>query len=493
MMTKDELKQVINKELGNYKMIVVSNREPYIHTQEAGKIKVLRPSGGAVTALDPVMRACGGTWIAHGSGNADRKVVDKDDRIRVPTEDPRYTLRRLWLSKDEERGYYYGFSNEALWPLSHIAYTRPIFREKDWQMYKQVNKKFADAILEEKTKSNHDKLLVWIQDYHLVLVAKYIKEKSPDIICAYFWHIPWPNPEVFRICPFKKEIIEGFLANDLVGFHIRYHCDNFIETVEREVEAKVDRERNSIIKEGHECLIRAFPISVDFKDISDLASSDKIKDRAEELRKELSLEDKIIFLGCDRIDYTKGIPERIIAFDRFLDKYPEYKEKVVFIQIGAISRILIQAYKDINSEINRLVEEVNWKHSTSEWAPIIFSKRFVPYEDILAFYSLADVIVISSLHDGMNLVAKEYISSKFDNSGAVILSQFTGSARELQEAVFINPYNIAEFVEVFKGVIEMKDDEKERRMKILREIIKENNIYHWAAKVILELSKFYLY
>ena len=358
MMTKDELKQVINKELGNYKMIVVSNREPYIHTQEAGKIKVLRPSGGAVTALDPVMRACGGIWIAHGSGNADRKVVDEDDRIRVPTEDPRYTLRRLWLSKDEERGYYYGFSNEALWPLSHIAYTRPIFREKDWQMYKQVNKKFADAILEEKTKSNHDKLLVWIQDYHLVLVAKYIKEKSPDIICAYFWHIPWPNPEVFRICPFKKEIIEGFLANDLVGFHIRYHCDNFIETVEREVEAKVDKERNSIIKEGHECLIRAFPISVDFKDISELASSDKIKDRAEELRKELSLEDKIIFLGCDRIDYTKGIPERFIAFDRFLDKYPEYKEKVVFIQIGAISRILIQAYKDINSEIKISLNEI---------------------------------------------------------------------------------------------------------------------------------------
>ncbi len=493
MMTKEELKKVISEELGNYKLIIVSNREPYIHKFEGGKIKIYRPSGGAVTALDPVARACGGTWIAHGSGSADRKVVDKNDKIRVPEEDPSYTLRRLWLSKEEEKGYYYGFSNEALWPLSHIAYTRPIFREKDWQMYKQVNKKFADAILEEKELSGNDKILVWIQDFHLSLVAKYIKEKAPDVICAYFWHIPWPNPEVFRICPFKKEIIEGFLANDLIGFHIRYHCDNFIETVEREIEAKIDKERNSVIKGGHESLIRDFPISVDFDYISGLTTSERTKKRVKELRKNLSLEDKIVFLGCDRIDYTKGIPERLVAFDRFLDKYPEYKGKAVFIQIGAISRILIQAYKDINNEINRLVQEINWKHSTSDWAPIIFSKEFIPYEDILAFYLLADVIVISSLHDGMNLVAKEYISSKFNNKGGIILSQFTGSARELQEATFINPYNITEFADTLKKVLDIPNKEKRRRMKTLREIVKENNIYEWAAKVILELSKFYLY
>lgn len=493
MYSKDDLKNTIVTELGDYNLLVTSNREPYIHTMEHGDIKVWRPSGGAVTALDPVMRACGGTWVAHGSGNADRKVVDKHDRIRVPEDDPKYTLRRVWLTKEEERGYYYGFSNETLWPLCHIAYTRPVFREIDWQIYQAVNKKFAEAITKEVGGKDQKKNIVWIQDFQLALVARYIKEINPNIICAYFWHIPWPNPEVFRICPFRKEIIEGILSNDLVGFHIRYHADNFIETVEREVEAKTDRERNSIVKEGHETLVRSFPISIDFKAISDFVASDETARRAEELRHDLSLDNKIVLLGCDRIDYTKGIPERLDAFDKFLDTYPEYKEKIVLVQIGATSRTLIKAYKDINNEINQLVKDINWKHSTSDWAPIVYSKEFVPYEDILAFYRIADGIIISSLHDGMNLVAKEYISSKFDNSGAVILSQFTGSARELHESFYINPYNAKEFVETIKTVLDTPDEEKKKRMHILREIVSENNIYRWAANVIIELSKFYLY
>jgi trehalose 6-phosphate synthase len=493
MYTQKDLRNTIVNELSDYNLIVVSNREPYIHTLEEGKIVVWRPSGGAVTALDPVMKACGGTWIAHGSGSGDKKVVDKDDKIKVPVEKPQYTLKRVWLSKEEERGYYYGFANETLWPLSHITYTRPSFRESDWQQYKKVNKKFADAVISEIKASGKKKTIVWLQDFHMTLVAKYIKEKDPNVICAYFWHIPWPNPEVFRICPFKQEIIDGILANDMVGFHIRYHADNFIDTVEREVEAKTDRERNSIVRDGHETLVRSFPISIDFHDIETQVKSKETKERVEQLKKELSLDDKIIFLGCDRIDYTKGIPERLIAFDKFLDKYPQYKEKVVFVQIGAVSRILLKSYEEINNEINRLVGEINWKHSTSEWAPIVFSKEFIPYNDILAFYKMSDVIVISSLHDGMNLVAKEYIASKFDNNGAVILSQFTGSARELQESVFISPYDINEFVEALKLSIEMPEKEKKKRMKILRDIVSENNIYKWAATVVLELSKFYLY
>jgi len=492
MYTKEYLKNTIINELGEYNLIVVSNREPYIHTMKEGKIVIWRPGGGAVTALDPVMRACGGTWIAHGSGSGDKKVVDKEGKIRVPVDNPQYTLKRVWLDKEEERGYYYGFANETLWPLAHISYTRPVFRESDWQQYKKVNKKFADAVLGEIKDSDKKKTIVWLQDFHMALVAKYIKEKNPNVICAYFWHIPWPNPDVFRICPFKKEIIDGILANDLVGFHIRYHADNFIDTVEREVEAKTDRERNSIIREGHETLVRSFPISVDAQEIEDQVVSKETEERADQLKKELSLEGKIVFLGCDRIDYIKGIPERLIAFDKFLDKYPQYKEKVVFVQIGAISRILLKSYEAINSEINRLVGEINWKHSTSEWAPIVFSKEFIPYKDILAFYRISDVIVISSLHDGMNLVAKEYIASKFDNKGVVILSQFTGSARELQESIFINPYDTNEFVEALKHAIDMPSKEKEKRMKISRDIVSENNIYKWASTVILELSKFYL-
>lgn len=492
MWTKQELKETINRELGDYNLIVVSNREPYIHTLEEGKLKVWRPTGGAVTALDPVMKACGGTWIAHGSGNGDKQVVDKDDKIKVPEKNPSYTLKRIWFSKEEEKGYYYGFSNEALWPLSHIAYTTPIFREEDWRMYKKVNMKFAEAVIKEIKALKDKKTLVWIQDFHLSLVAKYVKKISPETICAYFWHIPWPNPEAFRICPFKKDIIKGFLANDLVGFHIRYHADNFIETVEKEIEAKVDKERNSVIKDGHETMVRDFPISVDFESISKQASSKKTAKRIKEFKRDLSLDNKIIFLGCDRIDYTKGILQRLIAFDKFLEKFPEYKEKVVLVQIGAISRILLKAYEDINSEINCLVKEINWKHSTSSWSPIIFSKEFIPYEDIIAFYAMADVMIVSSLHDGMNLVAKEYISSKFDNKGVVILSQFTGSARELEESIFINPYNLKEFVEKIKLALDMPQAKKTKKMKALRDIVKENNIYKWAADVIKELLKFYL-
>ncbi|MDP8261291.1 MAG: trehalose-6-phosphate synthase, partial [Candidatus Kappaea frigidicola] len=303
MYTKEYLKNTIINELGEYNLIVVSNREPYIHTMKEGKIVIWRPGGGAVTALDPVMRACGGTWIAHGSGSGDKKVVDKEGKIRVPVDNPQYTLKRVWLDKEEERGYYYGFANETLWPLAHISYTRPVFRESDWQQYKKVNKKFADAVLGEIKDSDKKKTIVWLQDFHMALVAKYIKEKNPNVICAYFWHIPWPNPDVFRICPFKKEIIDGILANDLVGFHIRYHADNFIDTVEREVEAKTDRERNSIIREGHETLVRSFPISVDAQEIEDQVVSKETEERADQLKKELSLEGKIVFLGCDRIDY----------------------------------------------------------------------------------------------------------------------------------------------------------------------------------------------
>ncbi len=484
---KEKLQRIVRERLKGYRVVVVSNREPYLHYLKEGKIAYVKPPGGAAHTLDSILQACGGTWVAYGSGNADRKVIDKEGKIRVPPEDPAYTLRRVWLSKEQADGYYYGFSNQALWPLCHIVYTRPIFRQSDWNYYQQVNKIFAEAVLKEIGK---DKAFVWIQDYHLALVAKYIKEKRKDVICAQFWHIPWPNPEAFRICPVKKQILEGLLANDMLGFHLRYYDANFINTVKSELEARIDKERTSVICHGHETIIRAFPISVDFQKISKDIDSQPIEDCAVRFKEEFSLsEDMKVILGLDRIDYTKGIPERLRAIARFLEKYPEYKERFVFIQIGALSRVHISQYRDLNDEINDLVEKINWRHSTENWSPIIFVRRTLSFPETLAFYRLGDVCIVSSLHDGMNIVAKEYICAKNNLDGMLVLSRFTGAARELREAVLVNPYDIEDFADRIKETLAMPKGEKADRMAKLRETVAENDIYKWANKFINELAK----
>ncbi len=486
MWTKEQLKTTVKKKLGDRLLVIASNREPYIHTLKEKKVEVIRPVGGAVTALDPIMMSCGGVWVAHGSGMADRKVVDENGRVKVPPEQPKYTLRRIWLSKEEEDGYYYGFSNRALWPLCHVVYALPTFDASDWSHYRKVNQKFAQAILEE---IGEQKAFVWIQDYHLALVAKFIKEANPKVTCIHFWHIPWPNPEAFRICPTKREILEGLLANDIMGFHIRYQGENFLNTVELELEARIDRERTSVIYGGHETLVRAFPISVDFESLSEGAASGEVDKKMTQLKEEFSLDYDFILFGMDRIDYTKGIPEKLRAVRRLLEKYPEYTGRIVFIQMGALSRVHIKRYKELNDEINELVEEINWKYSTDAWSPIIFIRRDLSLIEKLAFFRLADVCVVSPLHDGMNLVSKEYISAKIDLDGVLVLSQFTGSARELGDVVSVNPYDTEDFTDKLREALEMSREEKSRRMKRLREIVKENNIYKWAGKSIEELEK----
>jgi len=488
MWTKEDLRKVVQESMGEDLLIVVSNREPYIHMHKKSKIVCTRSAGGVVTALDPVMKACSGLWIAHGSGDADRKTVDENDRVQVPPDDPKYTLHRVWLTKEEEDGYYYGFANEGLWPLSHISYTRPKFEEMDWKMYEKVNRKFADVILKE---LNGRKAFVWIQDYQMALLPKFLKEaKGSNIITAHFWHIPWPNPEVFRICPKKTEILEGLLANDLLGFHIRYHCENFMATVEKEIEARIDRERFSIIKGGHETLIRPFPIGVDYEYVEKLSESNQVKEYMQNLKEEFLLNYEFIMLGLDRIDYTKGIPERLRAIDRFLERHPEYKGRFVFVQMGRLSRMHIPVYKNLNDEINTLVEEINWKHSQEGWSPIVFVRRHLGYHEVMAFCKLANVCIVSPLHDGMNLVAKEYVSTRTDNTGVLVLSQFTGSARELSEAVMINPYDTDEFAEKIYEALTMGKRDARHRMQKMRENVSRNNIYRWSGKLLSELLKF---
>ncbi|MBI4708079.1 MAG: trehalose-6-phosphate synthase [Candidatus Omnitrophica bacterium] len=483
--TEAKLRDLIHAKLGENAFFVVSNREPYLHIidENTGVPKCVRPASGVVTAIDPILRACGGTWVAHGSANADRQFVNSKNKLGVPPGEDRYILKRVWLTKEEEDGYYYGFSNEGLWPLCHVTHTRPIFRETDWQMYKKVNQKFADSILEELPAKNP---FVFIQDYHFTLLAKMIKEKRPDAIVAIFWHIPWPNPEVFAICPYQHEILEGMLACDLIGFHLQFHCNNFLDTANRLVECRVDTEKFSIVRANKETFVRAFPISVDGYIGGNILKIDP--EQIKKIRKEYNLEDKVVALGVDRIDYTKGIIERIMAIDRFLEKYPQYRNKFVFVQLAAPSRTHIKRYHELIAEIDELVEKKNWKYSDGVWNPIVYLKRHFSPEEIVPYYSLADLCIVSSLHDGMNLVAKEYVSSKNDLSGTLILSRFTGASRELTDAIQINPYSIEEFSDAIKFAIEMPVEEKRKRMENMRNIVKENNVYRWAGKIITELS-----
>lgn len=482
--TDAKLKDVVKSKLGENALFVVSNREPYLHIMNeiTGQAECVRPASGVVTALDPIMRACGGTWIAHGSANADRKFVNSKNKLGVPPGDDRYILKRVWLTKEEEDGYYYGFSNEGLWPLCHITYTRPIFRESDWQIYKKVNQKFADNILEELPTKNP---FIFIQDYHFTLLPQMIKAKRPDATIALFWHIPWPNPEVFSTCPYQAEILDGMLGCDLIGFHVQYHCNNFIDTANRLLECRIDTEKFSIVRSGKETLVRSFPISVDIG-INSSVDQDE-KEEINKIRKEFELDGKIVALGVDRIDYTKGLTERMTAVDRFLEKYPDYKGKFVFIQLGAPSRTHIKKYHDLMGELDELAEKINWKHMNDEWKPIIYLKRHFLPEEIKPFYRVADICIVSSLHDGMNLVAKEYVAAKNDLNGNLVLSRFTGAARELTDAIQINPYSIEEFANSIKLAADMPLPEKKRRMENMRNIVKENNVYRWAGDIITEL------
>ena len=483
--TESKLRDLIHARLGENALFVVSNREPYMHIidEETGEAKCIRPASGVVTAIDPILRACGGTWIAHGSSEADKRFVNSKSKLGVPPEDNRYILKRVWLTKEEEEGYYYGFSNEGLWPLCHVTHTRPIFRETDWQMYKRVNQKFAQSVLDELPAQNP---FVFIQDYHFTLLAKMIKEGRPDTTIALFWHIPWPNSEVFAICPYQQEILDGMLGCDLIGFHVQNHCNNFLDTVNRLTECRVDTEKFSVVKSNKETLVRSFPISVNgyisgHNTQLNAAETDRIS-------KEFNLQDKLVGVGVERIDYTKGIIEKILAIDRFLEKYPEYRKKFVFIQLAAPSRTHIKRYHELMGEIDELVEKKNWKYSDGNWKPIVYLKRHFSPEEIRPYYTLANFCIVSSLHDGMNLVAKEYVASKTDSSGALILSKFTGAARELTDAVMINPYSIEDFADAIKFTVELPENEKRKRMENMRKIVTENNIYRWAGNIVTELT-----
>jgi alpha,alpha-trehalose-phosphate synthase [UDP-forming] len=483
--TRERLEAMARTQLEGVRLVVVANREPFIHVYEGEEIRCMRPASGLTTALDPLMRACGGVWVGHGSGSADRDATDARGRLAVPPEDPEYTLRRIWLTPEEEQGYYYGFANEALWPLCHNAYVRPQFRARDWNFYRQVNRKFAAAVLEE---VGDEPALVFVQDYHFALLPKMLKERRPDLVVAQFWHIPWPSRDLFRICPWQEELLDGLLGNDLLSFHIQYHCNNFLETVDRALEAKVDPERFAVTRQGRTTVVRPHPISVDPESIAQLAPPDALKEERR-LRGRLRLGDLPLLVGVDRVDYIKGIPERFRAVERLLELHPGLKGKFTFLQVGAPSRERIGSYRQLSHELECLVEEINGKHGGNGWQPIVWLHEHHGPEQLGTLYRAAAGCVVSSLHDGMNLVAKEFVAARRDLRGVLVLSRFTGAARELTDAVLVNPHDLDELAEGLRLALSMPEPEQEQRMRRMRQQVVEHNIYRWGGLLLSEAAR----
>jgi trehalose-6-phosphate synthase len=488
--TPERLRVSLQTKLQGDALFVVSNREPYMHVydEKDHAIRMLIPASGVVTALEPVLQACEGMWIANGSGNADREVVNERDQLRVPPHRPTYTLRRVWLSEEEERGYYEGFSNEGLWPLCHIAHTRPLFRPGDWMYYQRINRRFADAVLSEMQGTRSPVLLV--QDYHFALLARMVKESRPDVRVAVFWHIPWPNAEAFGICPWQRELVDGLLGADLVGFHIQTHCNNFLQTVDRAVEALTDWDRFEVSRKGHITRVRPYPISVAFPQEKPGGQVIRITGEGRgALFTELGIEASLLGVGVDRMDYTKGIIERFRGIERFLEMYPAYQRRFSFVQIGAPSRTEIPRYEQFVEEVTAEAARINARLQAGRWKPIVLLKRHHSHEEIERYFRAASVCLVTSLHDGMNLVAKEFVAARDDNRGALILSTFAGAARELGDALLVNPYDVDQMANAIHEALEFSEEEQSVRMTRMRKMVYEHNVYRWAANLLSDLTE----
>lgn len=477
--TAERLREFVKVYLKDRKIFSVSNREPYVHSKNKNNIEYSVPASGMVTAVDPVMEACGGIWIAQATGDADKETADENGKLQVPPDDAKYTLKRIWLTEKEKQGFYDGFSNEAFWPLCHNVHNRPIFRREDWQEYRKVNGKFAQSLLEEI--KNVESPLVLVHDFHFALLPQMIKKTRSDARIGIFWHVPFPAPEVFNICPWHKEILEGMLGADIIGFHTQQYCNNFMDTVGKGVESIVDLEQFSITFKSHISFIRPFPISVDFTLGNDRKSN---TERSKELLDNFGVKTKYVGLGVDRLDYTKGILERFKGLEFFFNDRPEYKEKFTFLQIAPPSRQGVEKYRQFNDDVTAEAERINNKLSKNNWNPIILIKENLNHKDLNYLYRTANLCLVTPLHDGMNLVAKEFVASRNDELGVLILSQFAGASRDLKGSIIINPYSAEQVASAINDALNMPLNQQHIRMKKMREIVKNYNVYKWSAEFI---------
>jgi trehalose 6-phosphate synthase/phosphatase len=485
--TPQALQQVVREQLHSPQIVVVSNREPYSHEfGEQGRIEVQVPASGMVTALEPVMRACSGTWVAHGSGSADREVVDGHDRVRVPPEDPAYTLRRVWLSEAEEQGYYYGLANEGLWPLCHLAYVRPAFRGEDWAAYQLVNRKFADVVAREA--SSNDPLIM-IQDYHFALLPGLLRARKPDATIALFWHIPWPNDETFGVCPWKHEMLLNLLMADILGFHTLHHCRNFLATVDRFVECQIDHEHMTVALQGHVCHVMADPISIEWPPRW-LPMMPDVRLSRRTVRQRFGIAEQVALgLGVERWDFTKGLIERFLALELLLEQHSRLRGRVTLLQIAAPSRSKLPAYQALQQSTVAEVARINARFATEDWKPIVLVGKHQNPQQVFELYRAADFCIVNSLHDGMNLVAKEFVSARDDDDGVLILSTFAGASRELVEALLVNPFDVAETAEAIRRALDMPREQRAQRMQLMRRTVKENNVFRWAGRLLMAAAR----
>jgi len=479
--TRESLANWTRQHLGDRRVVIVSNRQPYSHTQGPNGLVSQRNAGGLTVALDAVAQAIGGVWVAHGSGDGDREAVDAHDRVGCPPGRTAYTLRRMWLSPEDHERYYAGFANGALWPLCHIVYVRPRFERADWEQYEDVNRRFAEAVLEE---IGDEPALVFVQDYHLARMARYLRAARPDLQIALFWHIPWPNSEVLRRLPWRDEVLDGMLACDLIGFHIPYYTQNFLHTVADSLEARVDLEHHAVVREGHRTLVRDFPIGTDPDEIGEMAERPETARAIEEWRRDLGLGDASIGLGIDRMDYTKGIPERLEALERFYELHPEWREKFRFVQVAVPSRIELSEYQAVAERVRTLVNRINTRFASNGLPLVHLIERNLDFPTLVPLYRMADLCMVTALHDGMNLVAKEYVAARTDLNGALILSPFTGAARDLARAWIVSPYERDDLAGTIAAALTAPPEDRTSRMRDLRSVVYRRTIYDWATEVL---------
>jgi trehalose 6-phosphate synthase len=481
-----QLRRTLRTHLQGERVVILANREPYVHEQDKDGIKVRHPASGLVTALEPVMRACSGTWVAHGSGSADRETADAHGRVRVPPGEESYTVRRVWLSEAEENGYYYGFANEGLWPFCHLADTRPIFRATDWDHYVQVNRRFADAVCEE---IDSDDPIVLVQDYHFALAPKMIRERLPRATILTFWHIPWPNAERAGICPWREEIISGLLGSSILGFHTQQHCNNFIDSVDAYMESRIDRETHAVVQGARRTLIRPYPISIEWP-VRWVEQAPSVAECRASVRRDLGLADDVLLgVGIDRLDYTKGIEERLLAVDQLLARHPEFRGRFTFAQLAAPSRTKIPRYRELNDRVEALAIEINQRWGAPAWRPIVLLRSHHEPPSVFRHLRAANFCYVSSLHDGMNLVAKEFVAARDDEQGVLVLSQFTGAARDLTEALIVNPYDLQQASAALAVALSMPADEQRVRMQSMRRVVAEFNVYRWAGRMLVDAAE----
>ncbi len=488
--TAERLRSLLSTQLNGDQVIVVSNREPYIHERSADGIVVKRPASGLVTAVEPVMRACSGTWVAHGSGSADRDVVDAGDRVQVPPGEDAYWLRRIWLTEAEEQGYYYGFANEGMWPLCHVAHVRPVFRESDWEAYRAINQRFADAVVAE---ARGDDPIVLVQDYHFALLPAMVRAKLPQATILTFWHIPWPNPESFGICPWRREILQGMLGSTILGFHTRFHCKNFIETVDRYLEARIEHEHSTIAFHEKETLVESYPISIEWPGPAEVAGWAPVAECRRRVAARLGLPDDLcLAVGVDRFDYTKGILERLNAVERLLEKWPDWVGRFVFVQVAAPTRSALDEYRSFQERIERVTERINARFGRPGYQPVHLLARHHEHDAVMELFRAADICMVTSLHDGMNLVCKEFVAARDDLQGVLILSRFAGAARELAEALIVNPYHVEETADALHRAATMRPAEQRERMASLRSTVREFNVFRWAGRMLADAGRWRL-